>query len=326
MPTVINMQTQEIQENVIRVAEMISKSVVQINSIRMSPGRIMTPGNVQATATGIIISSSGYIVTNNHVVDESLRTEVIFPDGTSLEADIVGYDFPTDLALLKTSAKGMHPVRFSDSEKIRVGQFAIAVGNSLGLPGAPTVSLGVVSATGRPMPWADFIFEGLMQTDAAINPGNSGGPLVDITGGVIGINTAMVPYAQGVGFAIPSNTVSRVVEQILDTGKVVRPWLGISGVSVTREIAERFGIDASGGVIVLRLTPNGPANRAGLAVYDTIISVDGKNVDSMRTLLSELSKVGIGEAPEFIIIRRNRKFSVRIVMEEMPEYYVRPAR
>ena len=128
-----------------------------------------------------------------------------------------------------------------------MGQFALAIGNTLGLPGGSTASLGVIGALGRPLPWAEFIFEGLIQTDAAINPGNSGGPLADINGHVIGINTAMIPFAQGVGFAIPINAVKRVVQQIFGKGRVVRPWLGISGMSLTPQIARRYNLQADTG-------------------------------------------------------------------------------
>ncbi len=315
------MDAVDIQDSVMQVVESVSRSVVQINGRKYYNGRNRHPNGIEIAASGITISSSGYVVTNNHVVDEILETEVVFPDGTSYDAELVGADALTDIALLKTNAKGMHPAKFADSESIKAGQFAIAVGNALGLPGAPSVSLGVVSATGRPMPWSDFIFEGLIQTDAAINPGNSGGPLVDLSGNVIGINTAMIPFAQGVGFAIPSNTVSRVVEQILDFGKVTRPWLGISAISVNDNIAKRFRINAGNGVMILRLTPNGPADRAGLEVYDTVISVNGNKVDSMRSLLSGLAAVKIGETAEFSLIRRDRNFSLQIVLEEMPEPY-----
>ncbi|MCW6168438.1 MAG: trypsin-like peptidase domain-containing protein [Thermoplasmatales archaeon] len=316
------MNAEDIQTKVIEVVDTVSKSVVQINSRKIKAYRNTLPLRTESTASGIILSTSGYVLTNNHVIDESQETEVIAPDGTILNAEIIGADSLTDLALLKTKANGMSPVKFADSDNLKAGQFAIAVGNALGLPGAPTVSLGVVSAIGRPMPWSDFIFEGLIQTDAAINPGNSGGPLADLSGNVIGINTAMIPFAQGVGFAIPSNTVNRVVEQILTSGRVVRPWLGISGIAVTDEISQRLKLPTKNGVMILRMTRGGPAHKSGLELYDTIVSINGMKVDSMRTLLSTLANIEIGETAEFTVIRKNKIVSAKIQMEEMPELYI----
>ena len=173
---------------------------------------------------------------------------------------MIGSDPATDVALVRVNAENLPSATLGDSESLKVGQFVLAIGNALGLPGAPTVSMGVISALGRPLPGTDFVLEGLVQTDAAINPGNSGGPLADLEGRVIGINTAMIPFAQGVGFAIPSDTIKRIVDQISKHGRVVRPWLGISGLDVNPSIARRYGLSVESGVLLAEVMRDSPAH------------------------------------------------------------------
>ncbi|TLX99754.1 MAG: trypsin-like serine protease, partial [Thaumarchaeota archaeon] len=165
-----------------------------------------------------------------------------------------------------------------DSESLKAGQIVLAIGNALGLPGGPTVSMGVIGALGRPLPGTDFVLEGFIQTDAAINPGNSGGPLADLSGNVIGINTAMIPFAQGVGFAIPTHTVNRVVEQIIRHGRVVRPFLGISGVDMNPAIARRFNLPVDSGVLLADVGRDTPAYEGGLRSGDIIFRVGDQEV------------------------------------------------
>jgi serine protease Do len=189
----------------------------------------------------------------------------------------------------------------------------------LGLPGGSTASLGVIGALGRPLPWAKFIFEGMIQTDAAINPGNSGGPLADINGNVIGINTAMVPNAQGVGFAIPINSVKRVVEQIFANGRVVRPWLGISGVNLTSQIARRYSIGEQKGVLVVDLVRDGPAYESGLRSGDVIFRVGGHEVMNMKDLLLSLAKLEVGSIVQVEYSRMGMKMAVSLRLLEVPK-------
>jgi len=202
-----------------------------------------------------------------------------------------------------------------DSEKLKVGQIVLAIGNSLGLQGGPTVSMGVVSALGRPLPGADFIYEGLIQTDTAINPGNSGGPLADLNGNVIGINTAMIPFAQGVGFAIPVNMVKWVAGQILEKGRVVRPWLGISGANLNPAIARRYDLPSDTGVLVVEIDPRGPAFQAGIRVGDVVVQVGPHEIKEMKDIISALSKLHINEEIEMSLIRlgTRRKTLLRLI-------------
>ncbi|WP_162509430.1 trypsin-like peptidase domain-containing protein [Thermogymnomonas acidicola] len=213
---------------------------------------------------------------------------------------------------------------WGDSEKLKIGQFAIAIGNALGLPGGHTVSLGVISAVNRPMPWATHIAEGLIQTDAAINPGNSGGPpLVNTSGGeVIGINTAIIPFAQGMGFSIPVNTARNVVEQILLHGRVIRPWIGISGVDINDGIARRYRLQVDRGVFVVETSQDGPAYRSGVRPGDVIVSMDGEQVSTMRDVVRVLNSRGINAIVTLDLIRGYRQLRLSLRIAEMPELRV----
>src|SRR5579864_2539682 len=264
----------ELQDQLVSSIDKLNESVVAIDSMRMTRTRMYGVVPLEGQGTGVIIDSNGYIITNNHVVEGASRVQVHMRDGRSFDGEVVGADPATDIALIRARSDSNLPAAtLGDSDALKVGQFALAIGNTLGLPGGSTASLGVIGALGRPLPWAEFIFEGLIQTDAAINPGNSGGPLADINGHVIGINTAMIPYAQGVGFAIPINAVKRVVQQIFEKGRVVRAWLGISGMSITPQLARRYNLQADTGVLVAGLARNGPAFEAGLRNGDVIFRI-----------------------------------------------------
>src|SRR5437773_1655509 len=250
--------------------EKLSESVVSIDSVRVTRNFAYGVVPIEGKGSGVIIDPRGYVVTNNHVIDGATRVQVHLKDGRSFVGEVVGSDPSTDIAVVRIEAENLPAASLGDSEKLKVGQFALAIGNTLGFQGAPTVSLGVVSALGRPLPGADFIFEGLIQTDTAINPGNSGGPLADISGSVIGMNTAMIPYAQGVGFAIPVNTIKWVMQQLLEKGRVVRPWLGIYGTTLNEALARRYDLPADSGVLVVEVDARGPAYESRLRVGDVL--------------------------------------------------------
>ncbi len=299
------------QEEILEAVSRIRESVVSVDSSRISYNRYgIAP--VRGSGSGIVVSGSGYIVTNNHVIQDSENVTVRLQDGTETEGFVIGGDEATDIALVKIEKRGLKHAELGDSDSVKVGQIVLAVGNALGLPGDPTVSMGVVGAVGRPMPWADFIFEGLIQTDAAINPGNSGGPLVDLSGNVIGINTAMIPFAQGMGFSIPSNTVKRVMEQVLEHGMVLRPYIGISGVSVDREVSQRLGMKSTGGVLVVRVSQASPAYYAGIRKGDGITSASEKKVSNIRDLLEELSRHKPGDTISITATRSGRMMEAKV--------------
>ncbi|MCI4334805.1 MAG: trypsin-like peptidase domain-containing protein [Thermoplasmata archaeon] len=265
--------------------EKISPSVVSITST-FAPGRGRSGGPAVATGTGLAVHAAGYLVTNGHVVAGAARVSARLHDGRSVDATVLGSDPATDIALLLLPGTRLVPAPLGDSERVRAGEPVVAIGHSLGLPGTPTVSFGVVSARHRPMGGSDWVLEGLLQTDAAVNPGNSGGPLVTLTPEVIGINTAMVPYAQGVGFAVPVNTVRLVFRDLIDYGRVLRPWIG-----VVASPASRLGV---GGVQLLEVQPQGPAAAAGLRAGDLLVEVGLAPVTSLRELLSALRTGRLG--------------------------------
>ena len=244
--------------------------------------------------------------------------QVTLKDGRTYIGEVVGSDEATDIAVVRVDARDLPAATLGDSESLRVGQFALAMGNALGLPGGPTVSLGVISATGRPLPGSDFIFEGLLQTDAAVNPGNSGGPLADISGRVIGINTAMLPFAQGVGFAIPINTVKRIAGEILEKGRVSRPWIGISGVDLNKAISRRYEIQVESGFLVAELVPGSPAQAAGMRVGDVIVGAEGVEVRRTKDLLLALSRQPVGQPLDLTVLRNGYRIRLEVRPAEAP--------
>lgn len=315
----IKMSAIELQAKVVESVEKLNRSVVSVDSVRLE--RNFRYGVVprEGQGSGIIIDSKGFIITNNHVIEGASRVQVNLEDGRSFEGEVVGSDQATDVALIRVNTnEGLPAATLGNSDELKVGQFALAIGNALGLPGGSTASLGLIGALGRPLPWAEFIFEGLIQTDAAINPGNSGGPLADINGNVIGINTAMVPFAQGVGFAIPINAVKRVVEQIFANGRVIRPWLGISGLNMTPQMARRYNLQSENGVLVAELSREGPAYEAGLRSNDIIVQVAGQEIKSMKDLLVTLSKNLVGSVVKLQFIRIGRRGETSLRLVEVP--------
>ncbi|MGA7923447.1 MAG: trypsin-like peptidase domain-containing protein [Thermoplasmata archaeon] len=307
-----------LEEDLTAAVERLRPSVVSVS--RPLEGRGRTRGNpgVRGAGTGIIVASRGFLVTNHHVVEGTGRVDVRLADGTDRSGEVVGADAATDLAVVRVDGRDLPAADLADSDRLRTGQFALAVGNSLGLPGGPSVSLGVVSALGRPLPGSDFIFEGLIQTDAAINPGNSGGPLANLRGEVIGINAAMIPYAQGVGFAIPSNAVRRVMDQILAGGRVIRPWLGISGLAVDASVARRFRLATTWGVLVMEVVEDGPATKASISTGDVIQRVGPSSVHSLPDLLKALAHVPIGGRVDIGLVRNGVPRTAMVQLQEAP--------
>jgi serine protease Do len=310
------MNIAEFEDQITGVVSKIEENVVSIGSVKLARDYSFRVVPLEGQASGVIVDSRGYIVTNNHVVDDVDRVHVTLKDGRTFIGEVVGTDPATDLALIRVDAKDLPAAKLGDSEKLKVGQIVLAIGNALGLPGAPTVSMGVISARGRLLPGTDFVLEGLIQTDAAINPGNSGGPLVDINGNVIGINTAMIPLAQGIGFAIPASTVTEVIEQILQHGRVIRPWLGISGIDINRAIARKYDLPTETGVLILEVGADSPAYETGLKPGDILVEVQGLEVKQMKDLLRALSKSKAGDVFKLTIVRNGRRYETSVRLAE----------
>ena len=275
----------------------------------------------QATAlgSGFIIDSSGYIVTNNHVIAGAEQIEVILHDDSRLPATLIGTDDKTDLALLKVESDTPLPaVGWGNSDKLRVGDWVLAIGNPFGLDG--TVTAGIVSARGRNInagPYDDFI-----QTDASINRGNSGGPMFDSEGKVVGVNTAIFSPSGGnigIGFAVPSSMAEPVVAQLKATGHVTRGWLGVSIQTVTEEIAEGLGMKEPTGALVAQVQPNGPAAKADLEQGDIVLRFDGKKIREMRDLPRVVAQTEVGRTVSAEIFRGGKEHTVSVTVTEMSD-------
>ena len=313
----------------VRIVKAVSPSVVNISSQRIesrgeAPGQDSNPlagdsGRAeQSLGSGVIVSPEGYIITNDHVIAGADHITVTLLDNRSYEARVIGTDPKTDLALLKINASSLPAARWGDSDALQVGQFVLAIGNPFSL--SHTVTMGIISAVGRAnVGIADY--EDFIQTDAAINPGNSGGPLVDEEGRVIGINTAIFSRSgsfQGIGFAVPSNMVLDIMDQLKTKGRVTRGWVGITMQELTPELAEKFGLNMSNGVLVSDVVKGGPAWKAGLRRGDIIIRFGGRPVLNPSELKNLVAETGPGRKVTVRVFRRRREFGLFVREVELP--------
>ena len=273
---------------------------------------------MKGRGSGFIVSREGHILTNNHVVDGADKITVTFSDGKVHEAKVLGKDPTFDLAVLKIDGNGKDfPVLdLGDSDKSEVGEWVVAIGNPFGLE--HTVTVGVISAKNRSIHAGKVNFDGFLQTDAAINPGNSGGPLIDLNGRVVGINTAIVPYAQGIGFAVPVNMAKQVMDDLIRYGSVKRGWLGVYIQSLTRDFAEAYGIEEENGAVVSDVLADSPAEKAGLQRGDVILTVNGEKVKNNQEFVSKIRQRLAGEKVTLGIIRQKKKIDVPVTLGEMP--------
>lgn len=272
---------------------------------------------MRGRGSGFIVSDDGKILTNNHVVSDADKITVTLSDGRTFEASVVGKDPTFDLAVLKIEAKDLPVLDLGDSDKVRVGQWAVAIGNPLGLEHSVTV--GVISAKNRSINARNFNFDGFLQTDAAINPGNSGGPLLGMDGKVIGINTAIIPYAQGIGFAIPVNMAKQVMDDIVTYGKVRRGWLGVYVQPVTKDFAQAYGLEGTEGALVSDVIPDSPAAKAGLQRGDVIKSIAGKKVKDHQDFVMKVRHHMAGEKVALEVVRRSEEKKIEVLLAEVDD-------
>lgn len=276
----------------------------------------------QSLGSGVIISSDGYIVTNNHVVEEAEEIKVRCTNHEEYDAKIIGRDPKTDVALIKIEPRnGLTFIQFGNSDKLRVGEWVVAIGNPFGFEN--TVTAGIVSGKGRTIGGGPY--ENFIQTDASINMGNSGGPLFDLNGDLVGINTAIFSRTGGnigLGFAIPVNMVKNVVDQLKDHGKVTRGWLGVMIQHVTAELAEKFGLDRPIGALVGEVMKDSPAAKAGIKQGDVIIKFMGKEVSSMSTLPSLVAQTSVGTKAELTVIRDGKKQKINVKIGKLDEEHI----
>lgn len=315
---------------IIDATNKVKGSVVSITQKSTAQNFFGQVYQTEGAGTGFIITNDGLILTNKHVVsDENAEYTVVTVDGTTYEAKIQSVDPYNDLAVLKIDAKNLSVVEFGDSDQLQVGQWVVAVGNALG-KFQNTVTAGVVSAKGRQINASDSTgsesetLSNLIQTDAAINPGNSGGPLVNLAGQVVGINTAVASNAQGIGFAIPINEAKSAVDSIKQTGRIVKPYLGVRYVLVTKEIAKENNLPVDYGAVIIRgngigqlaVVPGSPADKAGLKENDIILEINGTRIDENNTVVSLIQKYKVGEDVQLKVSSGGKEKTIKVILEE----------
>jgi len=306
------------EASVLEVLDKVSRSVVNVSTIKLLHHIFYRAVPVKGMGSGTIIDPEGQILTNNYVVAGAEKIGVTLTDGRVLEGRVIGTCSTHDVAIIKVKEENLPAAKLGDSDKLRVGQRVFAIGNPFGLAGGPTVTSGVISALNRSIDSQRGMIENLVQTDAAINPGNSGGPLVDMHGRVVAINTAIIPFAQGIGFAIPINSAKKCTNEIIVHGSMIRPWLGVSGLTVTREVASYYGLPVDRGVLVTRVIPESPADHAEIVAGDVVLKFAGADTNSIERLVKEIQKRKAGEKVEILILRDSKRWVVEAVLERTP--------
>jgi serine protease Do len=291
------------------------------------PQQMPRERRAESLGSGVIVSPDGYILTNNHVVEGATQVKVSFADQREFPAKVVGTDKPTDVAVLKIDQRNLPVLPLSDSSRAQVGDVVLAVGNPFGL--GQTVTMGIVSATGRSLGGAIEQYEDFIQTDAAINPGNSGGALINTRGELVGINTAILAGDgggnQGIGFAIPINLARNIMDQILKNGKVTRGFMGILPQEVTPDMASAFGNAHLKGVAVAEVEPNSPAQHAGLKVGDVITAINGNSVSDVNQFRLQIAGMAPGSRVELRVFRDGREETLPLTLAELKNQNARGA-
>lgn len=306
------------EDVLVNAVDKVGKSVVNIASVRMLQDQLFRVFPVEGVGSGVVIDEKGYILTNNHVIDDAERLKVTLPDGRVLRGRVVGSDEVTDLAVIKVEAEQSLPAaELGNSDDLKAGQIVMAIGNPFGLTGGPAVTAGIISSLNRSIQARSGVLE-LIQTDAAINPGNSGGPLVNTKGEVVAINTANMPYAQGIGFAVPINTAKSILKELIEKGKVTRPWIGVASMKVTPQLARYYGLPASEGALIAKVEPYSPADDAGLRKGDIIEGIDGSRIEDPSQIASHVRKKQVNDQLTLTVNRYGRQLQVPIQVDERP--------
>jgi S1-C subfamily serine protease len=307
----------EYSRTVVGAVDRVAPSVVKID-IKQQPNVRGGQHEISGSGSGFVIAPDGFVLTNSHVVHHASEITTNLPDGREYSAQLIGDDPDTDLAVIRIDAPRLAHVRLADSGNLRVGQIVIAIGNPLGFQAS--VTAGVISALGRSMrAQSGRLIDNIIQTDAALNPGNSGGPLVNSAGEVIGVNTAMIRPAQGICFAIASNTAKFVAGWLIKEGKIRRSYIGVAGqnVSIHRRIVRYYNLPIETGVLVVSVEKDSPAARSGLREGDVIVAFDGKPIDSIHELHKMLMGEQIGVEAKVSIIRHTERLEVPILPAEV---------
>lgn len=318
-PVTVNVVNPALQilPSLANLVESVENSVVSI-SVDIVSRTLFYDFTDEGSGTGMIFRSDGYVVTNFHVVQNANHIEVSLNDGRVFSADVVGLDMLTDLAVLKIDSDHLPTASFGDSATLRTGDWVVTIGNALSLKGGPSVTLGIISGLGRTIRTERGDLYDMIQTDAAINKGNSGGPLVNLAGDVVGINTAVYSGAQGVGFAVSSGVAKPIIQSLIENGKVVRPLIGLSGIDVTPSIASRYNLGVEEGILIGRISKNGPADKSGLQVMDVITALDGKKTGDMAQFLTILWSYGVGSEVNVDYVSDQSEKSTIVTLIERP--------
>lgn len=304
---------------VIQIAEKVSPAVVGVSNQVNVNSIFHTQPVEQGSGSGVVFDEQGYIVTNYHVIQNSDKITVTLTNGKKVAAKLIGSDQRTDLAVIKIEEKGLTAARFGDSSKLKVGELAVAIGNPLGEQFASTVTTGVISALNRTVDIQEQRLK-LIQTDAAISPGNSGGALVNSRGEVIGINSVKIVdlEVEGLNFAIPIDSVKPIVDSIIKSGKVVRPWIGILGGDVDPMAVQQYGLSVEEGVFVSQLPEGSPAGKAGLKSGDVIVQFDDAKIKNFDELRENVDKHKIGDTVNLKVMRGKEEKTISVVLGQMP--------
>ena len=300
-----------------RIVARALPAVVSITTRQIGYDQFNQPASTRGLGSGFLLDRSGHVLTNNHVVEGAEEIKVALTDGRVFRAALVGADRFTDLAVLKIEGKGLAVLRLGASSTLAVGETVVAIGSPLWIEGGPTVTVGVVSALGRSMEQPGLpMLHNLIQTDAAINPGNSGGPLLNLRGEVVGINTAVIATAHGIGFAISTSTIKPIVKTLVAHGRVVRASLGVVAVSVTPQVAWANELPMERGALVIRVESGGAGETAGLQAGDVITAIVGKLVRDLHHLHEAVSRHRAGEAIEISVWREGRALTLQPILKE----------
>jgi S1-C subfamily serine protease len=309
-------------ETVVSAVEKVIPSVVNISEVKLMRDAYLHVHPVPGVGSGFVIHDDGCILTNAHVVLGSQEIKVTLEDGRIFPGALRGIDTIMYLAVVKIEASGLPVPEMAKNNALKIGQMAIAIGSPLGLVGGPTVTAGVISALNRSIQTEVTFMEGLIQTDAAINPGNSGGPLINSKGVVIGINSAIIPYAQGIGFAIPIQPALWIAEQLREHGEIIRPWIAINAVDVNPKLVAYYNLPVEKGVIITNVAQGSQVHRSGIERGDILVRMDDVEINNVRDLIKVMNKHRVGDRVSMELFRGSEKIQRMTVLEKAPSVQV----
>ncbi len=311
-------------EMVTSAVEKIIPSVVNISEVKLMKDAYLHMHPVPGVGSGFIINEDGFILTNAHVVLGSQEIKVALEDGRIFQGEIRGLDTMKDLAVIKIKASGLPVAEMAKNNNLKIGQMAIAIGSPLGLVGGPTVTVGVVSALNRSIQTEVTFMEELIQTDAAINPGNSGGPLIDSKGAVIGVNSAIIPFAQGIGFAMQIQPAIEIADQLIKHGEIVRPWISFNAIDVNPKLVAYYNLPTTKGVVITDVVKGSEADKSGIEIADILIRMDEIEINNVRDLIKVLNKHKVGDKVTMEFFRGQEKVKLMTMLEKAPSKQNQP--